>query len=87
MAGLVPLENEQLVTATFFLCGFAFVLGAIVTGLSWTEMSQVETALLNDNAFRQGAYSQARLWFTIGLGLAAVGLVGMLGLVFSRLRR
>jgi ABC-type Fe3+ transport system permease subunit len=85
MAGVAQLENDRLVTATFFVCCLAFVLGAIVTGLSWTEMSQIETALLNDNAFAEGEYSQARLWFTIGLGIAAAGFSGMLGLVFSRL--
>lgn len=77
--------GDSLPMLTFLAAGFAFVVGVVITGLAWTQMHQVETALLLGNAFAESEYEQARLWFGIGLGFTAVSFVGMLGVIFYRL--
>jgi len=79
------LTGDSLPMLTFLVAGFTFVVGVVITGLAWTQIHQVETALRLGNAFAESEYDQARLWFGVGLGFAAVSFVGMLGVIFYRL--
>ena len=79
------LTTDSLSMLTFLASGFAFVVGVLITGLAWTQLDQVETALRLGNAFAETEYNQARLWFGVGLGFAAASFVGMLGVIFYRL--
>jgi hypothetical protein len=79
------LSADSLPMLTFLVAGLAFVVGVLITGLSWVQIHQVETALRLGNAFAETEYNQARLWFGIGLGFSAVSFVGMLGVLFYRL--
>ena len=81
----LSLTTDSLSMLTFLASGLAFVVGVVIAGLAWTQLHQVETALRLGNAFAESEYTQARLWFGLGLGFAAVSFVGMLGVIFYRL--